>query len=206
MTRAYFIGGAPRVGKTNLAMRIIHDRPMFAVSADSLRDMLQGVLKPAGYPALFKLHELTQNESAMAQFLHDHPREGVSLQNDESSIVWPSVDKLIRSYLADGQDVLVEGVEILPANLSRLGYDYRVVFIGNTSPLHASTIAAQAHANEHDWMHRYSDATIESWSSLIREFSNYIKSEANTYGMPFIETHDDNFEDSLAKAAALVLA
>ena len=205
MARAYLIGGAPRVGKTNLAIRVVRDRPMFAVSADSVRDMLQGVLKPAGSPALFKLHELTQNESAITRFLREYPREGVSLQNDESSIVWPSVDKLIRSYLTDGQDILVEGVEILPANLSKLDYSYKVVFLGNTSLLHANTVAAQAHANEHDWMHRYSDETIESWSDLIREFSNYLKVEANTYDVPFVETHDDNFEDSLAKAEALLL-
>jgi 2-phosphoglycerate kinase len=136
-------------------------------------------------------------------FLHEHPRAGVSLQNDESSIVWPFVDKLIRSHLADGQDILVEGIEILPANLSKVTYSYKAVFLGNTSLLHGNTIAAQAHANEHDWMHRYSDTTIESWSGLICEFSKYIKTEANTYGMTFIETHDDNFEDSLVETETL---
>jgi 2-phosphoglycerate kinase len=205
MASVYLIGGAPRVGKTSLAMRVLQKRPMFAISADSVRDMLQGVLKPVGAPALFKLYELTQNESAIASFLHDHPREGVVLQNDESSFVWPSVDKLICSYLADGQDILVEGVEILPANLKQASYSYKVVFLGNTSLVHANTIAAQAHANEHDWMHRYSDKTIEGWSDLVREFSNYIEAETNTYRMPFIETHDDNFEDSLLRAEGLLL-
>jgi 2-phosphoglycerate kinase len=205
MSRAYLIGGAPRVGKTDLAMQILHKRPMFAVSADSIRDMLQGVLKPGGSPALFRLHELTKNESAMAKFLHTHPQEGVELQNDESAVIWPSVNELVLSHLADGQDILVEGVEILPEYLKDVSYDFRVAFLGNTSPEHANAIAAQAHKNTHDWMHSYTDNTIDGWAKLVRSFSTYIKSEAAAHDMPFLEIHDDNFEQSLAQAERILL-
>ena len=202
MAHVYIIGGAPRVGKTILAMRIIKKRPMFAISADSIRDMLRGVMNSS---ALSAIHDRTQNESAFATFLRIHPREGVKLQNDESKIVWPSVNELIMSYLADGQDVLVEGVEILPHLLAAATYDYRAVFLGNTSSEHSNTIAAQAHARPHDWMHDYADDTVDAWANLVRVYSRFIQQEAKNLGMPYVETHDHNFQQSLAEAEQILL-
>ncbi len=178
---------------------------MFAVSADSIRDMLQGVLKPAGSPALFALDELSHHESAMSKFLHEHPEMGVTLQNDESAIVWPSVNKLVQSHLADGQDILVEGVEILPEFLKDVPYDYRVVFLGNTSFEHGNIIAHEAHANPHDWMHKYTDNTIDGWAKLVSSFSSYVKAATAATSMPFVEIHDDNFSRSLAQAEDILL-
>lgn len=205
MATAYLIGGAPRVGKTQLALRVVQHRPMLAVSADSVRDMLQGVLKPAASPALFKLYEMTRNESAIAKFLQKYPQRGVNLQNDESSIVWPSVKRMIQSHMADGQDILVEGVEILPDYLDDVDFDYKVVFLGNTTQMHANTIAKRAHANDHDWMHAYTDETIDSWAGLVRAFSEYIRTEAHDHGMRFVETHDRNFDASMAEAERVLL-
>jgi 2-phosphoglycerate kinase len=202
----YFIGGAPRVGKSLLAMHILRQRPMFVVSADAVRDMLQGVLKPLDAPALFAIHNLAKHESAMANFLKKHPNDGVKLQNDESAVVWPWVLKLIESYVADGKDVLVEGVEILPSNLAILPYAYKAVFLGNTSAEHANTIAQQAHAQPHDWMHRYTSGTVDAWAGLVRSFSGYIKADAGTHNMPYLEMHDTNFEQSLHEAEQILLA
>ena len=205
MATAYLIGGAPRVGKTTLAMRVIARHPMFAVSADAVRDVLQGVLKPATHPDLFEMLELSRHESAMAKFLDNHPYEGVTMQNDESAIVWPSINQFIQTHLSDGQDILVEGVEILPEWLTYVTYDYKIVFLGNTSADHANQIAMQAHLNQHDWMHRYTDNSIASWAGLVREFSRYVKGQAAEHDMPFIETNDDNLEASMREAERVLL-
>lgn len=201
----YFIGGAPRVGKSLLAEHILKQRPMFTVSADAVRDMLQGILKPLDEPALFAIHNLAKHESAMASLLRAHPDEGVKLQDNESAIVWPSIIHLIASHIADGKDVLVEGVEILPANLAKLEYPYKAVFLGNTSAEHTNTIAEQAHAQPHDWMHRYAHGTIDAWAGLVRSFSEHIKTEANKYDMPYVEMHDSNFRESLHEAERILL-
>ena len=185
-------------------MRILRQRPMFAFSADAVRDMLRGVLKPLDSTALFAIQNLAKNESAMADFLFKNPNEGVRLQNDESAVVWPSINELILSYLADGQDVLVEGVEILPSVLSGASYPYKAIFLGNTSREHSNTIAEQAHARPHDWMHHYADNSVEAWAGLTRSFSRYIKTEAETYGMAYLETHDKNFEQSLDEAERIL--
>ncbi len=200
MAQVYFIGGAPRVGKTALAMRILKQRPMFAISADGVRDMLRGVLKPLDSPALFAIQKLAKHESAMAGFLRQHPQAGIELQNDESAIVWPSVNELILSHLADGQDILVEGVEILPQLVAGVPYDYRAVFLGNTSKQHVQAVTAQAHGNPHDWMHHYAKGSVEAWAGLVQSFSAYIKAEAAAHQLPYIETRDDDFEQSLAEA------
>lgn len=205
MPHVYFIGGAPRVGKSTLAMRVLRQRPMFALSADVVRDMLRGVLKPFDSTALFAIQNLAKNESAMADFLSKNPNGGVQLQNDESAVVWPSINEIILSYLADGQDVLVEGVEILPSALMKASYPYKAVFLGNTSREHANTIAEQAHARPHDWMHHYADNSVGAWAMLMRSFSSYIKTEAEAHGMVYLETHDKNFEQSLDEAERILL-
>lgn len=205
MSHVYFIGGAPRVGKSMLAMRLLRQHPMFALSADAVRDMLKGVLEPLDAPALFTIQNLAKHESAMASFLRQHPKEGIRLQNDESAIIWPSINEIVSSYLADGQDVLVEGVEILPSALAEVHYPYKAIFLGNTSLEHTNTIAKQAHARSHDWMHRYADSSIDAWAGLVRSFSEYIKTEAEKYDMPYVEMHDKDFQESLIKAERILL-
>jgi 2-phosphoglycerate kinase len=205
MPQVYFIGGAPRVGKTMLAMRVLNQRPMFALSADAVRDMLQRLLSHTDAPALFAMQHLAKHESAMAAFLRAHSEDGIHMQNNESTAVWPSINALILSYLADGHDVMVEGVEILPSNLAALDYPYAAVFLGNTSPEHANSIAQQAHAQPHDWMHRYADDTIEAWAGLTHSFSAFVKTEAEKHGMVYVETHDEIFEQSLDEACRILL-
>lgn len=193
------------MGKTILAMRVLRRHPMFALSADTVRDMLRGILKPLDAPALFAIQSLAKHESAMASFLRQNPQESIQFQNDESMIVWPSVEKLITSYLADGQDVLIEGVEILPCNLAKVDYPYKVVFLGNTSVGHTNAMVEQAHTRPHDWMHDYVDGTIDAWAGLVRSFSEYIKSEADKYNMPYVEMHDENFQQSLKDAEQILI-
>lgn len=205
MPVVYFIGGAPRVGKTMLAKQIIRQQPMFAISADAVRGMLKGMLQPSDAPALFAIQNLAKHESAMASFLRRNPKKGVQLQNDESAVIWPSIEGLIASYLADGQDVLVEGVEILPSNLAKVHYPYKVVFLGNTSVEHTNAIAEQAHTQPHDWMHRYAASSIDAWAGLVRSFSEYIKVEAEKYSMPYVEMYDKNFQQSLQEAEQALL-
>ncbi len=206
MPKAYLIGGPPRIGKSHLALRVVRKRPMYCVSADSVRDMLQRALNPADVPALFELRNISRQEPALAKILDRHPTKAIALQNDESEVVWPLLNELIKSHLADGQDILVEGVEILPKNLIQENYAYSAVFLGNSSGRHAKEIALQAHKNPHDWLRRYSDGTIEDFAELIRRFSRYIEHEAVIHGLPYVETHDANFEASMASAEQVLLA
>lgn len=206
MPTAYFIGGAPRVGKSLLAMQILQQHPMFALSADGVRDMLREILKPLDAPALFAIQNLAKNESAMAHFLRTQSKEGIEMQNDESAIMWPSINALILSSLADGRDILVEGVEILPSTLAHVRYPCKAVFLGNTSLEHANTIAEHAHDQPHDWMHQYANSTVEAWAGLTRSFSAFVKAEAKKHNMTYIETHDKNFQRSLAEAEQVLFS
>jgi 2-phosphoglycerate kinase len=205
MPKAYLIGGAPRVGKSHLVLRVIRQHPMFAISADSVRDLLQAALKPSAAPALFELRDISRQESAISELLKRHPRKAVTLQNDESNIVWPAINALIKSYLEDGQDILVEGVEILPEYLTDINYSHNAIFLGNTSKEHSNEMAIQAHKNSHDWLRKYTDGTIEDWAGLVRRFSRYVEHEANLKGMHYVETNDANFEESMSAAEQLLL-
>jgi len=194
------------VGKTIAAMRVLKQRQMFALSADSVRDMLRGILKPFDSPALFAIQELAQHESRMATFLHKNPQQVLKMQNDESAIIWKSVNELIISYLEDGQDVLVEGIEILPRLIKEASYDFRAVFLGNSSSEHADNMVEYARTHSHDWMHKYARDSIDAWASFGHLFSEFIKVEARANELPYVEINDAHFEQSLVEVERILLA
>jgi 2-phosphoglycerate kinase len=59
MANIYFIGGSPRVGKTQLTLKVVEKHPMFSISTDALRYALQQVYNREQKPALFKWVTLT---------------------------------------------------------------------------------------------------------------------------------------------------
>lgn len=139
----YLIGGAPRVGKTQLTNEVLKRHPMHAISTDAVRYMLRRLTAdPKFKEGLDKSQEKDVLATSIEQILKN--------QNDESQIVWPAVVELMRSYNEDGLDLLVEGVAVLPEQVSRLPFEAKAIFITNTSPSHQATILQQARTNSHD--------------------------------------------------------
>ncbi len=205
MAKAYFIGGTPRVGKTTLTLKVLHERSMMAASTDAIRYTLRQVLKKEDYPNLFHLGKYTSDDPVHRNQIKNYPQEIIDIQNKESLIVWKSVDDFVRSNLEDGFDVLIEGIAILPSLLSQVDYDYNAVFLGNQSTSHYNTILKSACQNKNDWMHTLEDETIEAFSIFNTSFSFYIAEEARQYNMSYIEVGDDTFNDDIDRALKLLL-
>lgn len=200
MAKVYLIGGTPRTGKTTLTMRLLHERPMLAASTDAIRYTLRQIVPPSEQPDLFHLGKYTSNDPQRREQLQNNPMEMIEIQNKESKIVWRSVVDFIHSNLADGFDVLIEGIAVIPELVSQLDCDYSVIFLGNQSDEHHETILRAARANENDWMHALEDETIKAFATFNQSFSAFIAAEADKYGMSYVEMRDDDFDEAMATA------
>lgn len=205
MARAFLVGGTPRVGKTFLTFRFLQEKPILATSTDAVRYMLRQIVKENDEPELFHLGKYTSNDPARREYLRNHSSDIITLQNNESAIVWRSVKNLIESNIADGFDVLVEGIAVLPEFMKQLECDHKAVFLGNQSTQHYQTILDTARKNQNDWMHNLDDPTIEAFSIFNKTFSKYIEDEAARCNLPYIEIHDNSFEYDISRALSILL-
>jgi 2-phosphoglycerate kinase len=197
MAKAYFIGGTPRVGKTTLTLRFIDKKPIMASSTDAIRYMLRRAIKELDEPDLFHLGKFTSNDPERRAYLKNNPMDAIIIQNNESAIVWKSVNNFVRSNLEDGFDVLIEGIAILPEFLDHVDYEYKSVFLGNQSEKHYQTILNTARNNDSDWMHGLEDETIDAFSTFSQTFSKYIEQETIKYGLTYIEIHENTFDSDI---------
>ena len=205
MAKVYLIGGPPRVGKTNLALEFIKQRPILATSTDAIRYTLRRVIDKNTSPALFNVGKFTSNNPEQRQYLKDNLEEVINKQNDESAIVWKSTVDFIHSNLEDGFDVLIEGIAVLPNLVKQLDCEYSAIFLGNQSPDHFETILQAAHQNQNDWLHNLEDETIEAFCLFGQAFSRHLESEANAHQLKYIEVSDKDFADSMKAALDFLL-
>lgn len=205
MATLYLIGGTPRTGKTTLSTRFLEKRPIFATSTDGIRYMLRNLLKSEAVPELFRFAKYISNDSEITDRIMTNHQKALDIQTVESRIVWRSIKSFIQSYLEDGQDLLIEGVAIMPEFIKDLDCDLRVVFLGNQSGNHVATITHFARNNLHDWMHDLNNETIISFAELNKTYSHFIQQEASKYDLPYVEIHDDTFDVDIELALNILL-
>lgn len=200
MARAYFIGGAPRVGKSTVAAMFLASHSAAFASTDDLRTALRRKTSPAQQPDLYYLDSLNSNELEMARLMREGTADIIAAADRESAVVWPAVDTFVRENLAAGRDVLVEGVAILPHFVAQLDIDYSVIYLGNQSPAHGQII--QNHASKHPdtWLATLQPDTIAAFAEFVRATSAHIESEAAKHGQPYLEMSSLPFPTALDQA------
>lgn len=203
MTKAYFIGGAPRAGKTTALKELVKQKSLLAASSDAIRYTIRGVLDVENNQDLFKIARGKFDSPENVANMMNNPFVVVDHQNRESEAVWKSVLDFTKSNLEDGQDIGVEGVAILPHNFNNeLPFDHEVVFIVNLQD-QTETIIKHAHENTHDWLHKYNDETIRAFCIFNRELNQYYFNEAKKYNLPVVTIGDD-FQQSINEAIAIL--
>jgi predicted kinase len=200
MAKAYFIGGAPRVGKSTLAKAFLAEHPMTFAATDDLRASRRTHVSASIEPDLYYLDSLNHDESNMARLMAEETSSIVAAADRESSLVWQTIESLVRQTLAAGHDILVEGVAVLPRLVATLDIDLTVVYLGNQSPDHTGIIHAYAQSHPKTWLGSLKPGTIDAFATFTQAYSAHIKSEAALYHQPYIEMGGTKFETSLTKA------
>jgi len=200
----YFIGGAPRSGKTTTMQRLNERRPLLTASTDAIRNVSKGMINPEDNPRLFKLNSGNYASEDYRKLLRDSPVEVLRMEELQSEEVWKSVLDYIGYYQRDGKEAVIEGVAVLPSQLSKVDFDYKVVYL--TAKDQTEAIIKHALSDENDWLHKYDEQAIRAFCDFNVLWNEYYRSEATKYGFPIVEIDNENFEASINKAVDILLS
>ncbi len=195
----YIIGGAPRVGKTQAVIEVLKQHPMNAIASDEVRYMLQRTLPN------------TRLKQALKKPLPPDPLRCTVVelwqnQNEESRALWPSLVHIMEAYNQDGQDLLLEGVAMLPDLIAHLPFPTKTLVLSNQSSTHPEAVLRRARAKRHDWLHEKSEAVINHYCQYFAYMDHYLCLEAVKYGLQIMSITDSSLTADLRRAAAELLA
>lgn len=167
----YVIGGASRSGKTLLSRRVVSEKkiPYFPL------DALFGALA-RGAPELGVGYE---------DSLLDRPVK-----------MWPISKYLLKFFLQEEQDFLIEGDSILPAQVNELlvaGKPIKCCFVGYTELTKEDKflLVRKYQQGNTDWTKGVSDDQMLVMIDEMIQFSKYLKEECVKYGIKYFDVSHD---------------
>jgi len=204
MAKAYFIGGAPRTGKSTLAHKLIKRRPMPLASTDDIRAHIRRTVRQSSEPDLYYLDSLNADETNMTHLMREQTADIIDAAYRESAVVWRTVEAFVRTSIQAGHDIAVEGVAVLPEFLAPLNFDYSVVYLGNQSPELDAFVLQYARAHPDTWLGGLRPETVSAYAAYSRAFSARVEEEARTEDQSYIEVSNRPFEQSINLALKIL--
>jgi 2-phosphoglycerate kinase len=177
----YFIGGAPRVGKSILGLRVSSQLRIGWISTDLIEDLLR-FKKVAG--TKYEWNAAPEAISSAAEWFY------------------PCLERFLWGLNSMSVDYLVEGVDFLPEHIARLAAQYpvRSVFLGCSAMTFEQFDRfpgrSKGYISLPEEMKRRFAADIPAWSEFIRQ-------QAARFDLPYVDTSGD-FNASLSLAASLL--
>jgi hypothetical protein len=175
----YFVGGAPRVGKSILGVRVAAQLRIGWISTDVIEDLLR-FKKVEGIK--FEWNATPEAISAAAEWFY------------------PCLERFLWGINSMSVDYLVEGVDFLPEHVARLSAQYpiRSVFLGRSEMTFEQFDSFPGRSKGYsglpeDMKHRFA-ADVPTWSEFIRK-------EADRFGLKYFDTSGD-FDARLDLSAA----
>ena len=189
MDKIILIGGAPTVGKSELAKHLSKDLNIPWISCDSVKEIMRKTVRKNDYPNLFY-----QPSFAAEKYMNSHTiQQIIRDQNKENTDVWKGVKALIDTDYT-WKSFIVEGVAIIP-NLVHRSYrenkKIKTIFLIN---------------NDKEWIRKvvftrglwadadkYPDSVKEKEVEWVIEFNEWLKKDAKKYNFP---VHDMSYDIS----------
>jgi hypothetical protein len=168
----YLLGGAARAGKSTIAHQF-------------LREM--------GTP-FFCLDYL------MMGFTNGLPDSGVDPEDDElqvGKLLWPVVKAMATAMLENGENYLLEGVQLNPHHVYDLSRQFpaqvRACFVGYADLAVTEKLRQlrEFSGGTNDWLSSYDDLQLSETILRLKALSAHIRSECAHYGLYYLETTTD---------------
>ena len=179
----YFVGGAPRVGKSILCQQVAAALRIGWISTDLLVDLLR-----------FNKVDGTEGEWNAAP------------QAIAATAEWffPCLERFVWGVNSMAERYVIEGVNFLPEHVTRLAAQYpvRSVFLGCAKMTLERFDRFPGHSIGYSFL---PEATRRQFAQDIPQWSAFIRSEAERFGCPYIDMSDD-FQSRLVEAGALLNA
>ena len=177
----YFIGGAPRVGKTILSQRLCATLKVGWTSTDLLLDLLRFANVPG---RKMKWDATPEAITASAEWF------------------FPYLERFLWGVISLADDYVIEGVDFLPAQVAQLStkYPVRAVFLGCSHMTLESFIQfpgrSKGYANLPEEQRRQIVEDVPRWSAFIGQ-------EAERFGYTYIDMAGD-FSQRLTEAESVL--
>jgi hypothetical protein len=179
----YLVGGAPRTGKSALAMAMLttHGVPWLPT------DVVRHILRPT-MPEIDAIESGPNYIDGLAQLMH------------------PIVEQLIELCLGQAPHYLIEGVEILPPHIE--GYAARFgqlhsCFLGDSR---ASAATLRDYQGENPWHQDHTDPQLDGMATAIRERSARIEEQCRQLGLAYIDVGQSGFQGMIEQGLDVLVA
>lgn len=179
----YFVGGAPRAGKSILGQQVAANLRIGWISTDLLLELLR-----------------VKNEGGVKT------KWDASPEAIRANAEWffPYLERFVWGVTSQAENYLIEGVDFLPAHVKRLSdqYQLRAVFLGCSDMTFESVeqfpgcSRGYSHLNED--FRRQIAKDVPIWSEFIRK-------ESERFDFPYIDTAK-GFHTQLAQAESFLTA
>lgn len=180
----YLVGGAPRVGKSSLAQRLLAIDGIPYVPTDVLRTVLRRVL-----PELDAIDQDPVDASRLAEFMYPHIEQAAEVCTEEA------------------ERFLIEGFELSPTYVARLQAaleqaEVRGCFLGHGSFSIQDLAAYRGPKPQHRGASREDLRQAAAW---IRRRSQQLRGECGAAGVPYVDVGEFGFEAAMGQARRLLL-
>lgn len=168
----WFVGGAPRTGKTRLATRLCRELRVSALSLDILR---MGLAR--GAPSLGLDPEAAGSDSAR--------------------LLWPVVREMAGNMLEVGAAHVIEGDALLPDDVAALRdaapeRAVRACFLGVAAPDRARRLREiRTFVDGNDWVADLDDAGVLWLIDATAAFSREVRDRCAATGLAYFDVGDD---------------
>ncbi|MDP3988621.1 MAG: sulfotransferase domain-containing protein [bacterium] len=201
----YFIGGAPRTGKTILSKRLSKELGVPWISVDTLESVIMRYVSGDSFDAIFPktaIRKITRGSNDV-MYTQYSTTDIVEAYKKQARTTWEAIKVFIECEAMYDHSYIIEGHQIHPELLNSFAdIDMKVIFLGREN-VKDTIYSATQFAGKHDWFTEKTQnkETYEKMAEMLVRYSKYFKQEAEKYGFEyssvdgnFKEIHDRAFE------------
>lgn len=192
----YLIGGAPKVGKSTVAKCLRERTAYLSISTDAVRALVFEITEPSMRADLLPCCvPVTRIGDQFEQSVDDW----VKSQLREAQTLSPSIIALINYHLRIGEDLILEGVHLVPDLVEKIlksdySSDLKTILILADDEV---TVLNALHCKTggFNWLSSLSEETVKKVAECIVAYSSRVERQAQTLGIKtFQRTDDFNFD------------
>jgi hypothetical protein len=176
----YLIGGAPRVGKTQFATRLVAAKPMPSLSLDFLYNLQQ---------------------------VRDIPEFGGASILDKGRLFYPTLKDLLVDVRRRSKDCVLDGEVILPEFIPELSeqYDIRSCFLGLSATNLETILEHGGYFNWPKWkLENGFEDEVRDLAERTVSRSLIIEKESKKYNLPYFDLANNYSRTSEAALSQLL--
>ena len=191
----YFIGGAPRVGKTQLAKKLSQKTGLSWISTDNLRESLPHLETIPKNHSILRYWIGWEDLEFTKSVFKPSIKEIIRRQNEESKEVAKLVKGFVESLTYNSRDFVIEGVALLPEFYDQAflkKHKVKFVCVGNTD-YDPFLEYSWKHGAEGDWLEDVDKKTFTKATRFFVQFSKLFKDQAKSHKFPYYEIRSPSF-------------